>query len=166
MPKLISVGAVCDNLAALARERGQRQLSNWLKLAGNEAYLNEITIEADADRRIGIFDWDVANNLNYLNPVGAAFFGKGESFASVGAPNEAYMCAVHSDDVEPVLRALDLSIRQGGAFCAEYRVVNEGRIRWLRADGHCSVDQSGRPVRLIGSMIDITQERLVTSVML
>lgn len=159
MPKHISVGSICENLADVARAHGLKSLSTWLKLATNEAYLHNLMTQARADERIGVWDWDVGNNVNYLNAVGGAFFGKTAEFAARGAPTETYTAMICPDDAAAFHVELKRSITQGGPFFSEYRVITDGKVRWLRADGNCTLNDSGTPSRMLGSMVDITREK-------
>jgi PAS domain-containing protein len=38
-------------------------------------------------------------------------------------------------------------------------VIANDRIRWMHADGNCTLDQAGRPMRAIGSLVDITDQK-------
>jgi PAS domain-containing protein len=164
MPKLISVGSMCERMAALAGGQHLKSLSMWLKLAANEAYLNNLQMEAACDERIGVWDWDVGNNVTCTNAAGGAMFGKRPGDATKANPLETYTAVIHPDDYGHFAAHLDRSVKSGAAFFSEYRVVVNGAVRWIRADGNCTFDPSGRLARMLGSVIDITRERLATNV--
>jgi PAS domain-containing protein len=153
----VPVGNICDDLAKLAAAHGYKTLTMWLKMSANEAYLNRLMTESKIDERIGVWDWDIAENTTYTNAVGGAFFGKRADEAAKGAPLEKYTAKVHPHDAALFAAELHRSIKLGGPFFAEYRVVVGDRMRWLRADGNCRLDPSGRPTRMLGSMVDITR---------
>lgn len=159
MSGLVSVGSICDRLHALAKKNGLRSLSMWLKMAANDAYLHDLTTEARSDPRIGIFDWDIPNDLDHVNSVGAEFFGKESRKAAQGLPVGDYLANVHPDDLEGLDLQIGHVVRLGGSFSAEYRVLADSRLRWLRADGTCTADEDGRPIRLMGSLVDVTADR-------
>lgn len=159
MPKPVSMGHLCDRMATLARERGLATLSNWLKMSANEAYLNHLMLEQSTDQRIGVFDWDVANDANYTNEVCSSFFDLCPREAAEGHSIAKIVSRLHPHDVPHFNAELERTVRHGGSFHAEYRVVLGTSMRWLRADGHCAVDVDGRPIRLLGSVVDITPEK-------
>lgn len=131
----------------------------WLKLAASDAYMHDLKAEGLDNRRIGIWDWDIANNLDHANPVTAEFFGIAPDKAALGLPVEDYIKAVHQDDVPQFLDELKRSTTHGETFALDFRVTANNRIRWLSAYGACSADASGRPFRMMGSLVDITDER-------
>jgi PAS domain-containing protein len=159
MPKPESVGEICASLAELAQAHGMQSLSMWLKLATSDAYMHNLMTEARSDQRIGIFDWDIGNDLDYVNAVGANFFGKTPEAAAAGLPVGDYLAAVHPLDRPVLARALEQAAQHGGAFGLDYRVIAQDTVRWLRADGSCTLDNSGRPMRLMGSLLDVSAEK-------
>lgn len=147
------------NLAELARANGCSSLAMWLKLAGNQAYLDQLMTTAQGDSRVGVWDWDVANNRNYTNEYAASLFNMDARLGSRGHPLERIIERIHADDAAEFNGKLQASIRTGEEFCIEYRVKSGDSIRWVRADGQCSLDDSGRPMRMLGSIVDITREK-------
>jgi PAS domain-containing protein len=148
----------------MARARGLKSLTMWLKLAANQAYLDELVTDAKSDSRIGVWDWDIQNNMNYSNEANASFFGLPPERALRGHPIGEIFGGVHPDDVEHFRGVLHRSAKFGGIFQAEYRVINGGSIRWPRSDGQCSLGDDGRPLRMLGSVLDVTAERFESNV--
>jgi PAS domain-containing protein len=159
MTKRMSVGRICDQMAALARTRQLKSLSMWLKMASNEAYLHALDMEASLDDRIGVWDWDVGNDVTYTNAVCGAFFGKRPDEAAKGRRIETYTSLIHEHDRAHFNAELGRSVKSGLPFFSEYRVIVGSALRWIRADGNCMVDPSGKPIKIMGSAIDITEER-------
>ena len=101
---------------------------------------------------IGIFDWDIANDINRLDPTGADFFGVDPARAARGLPNSDYLHAIHPDDVHLVGTFLADCIK-GGVCEAEYRIITNDQPRWIFAKGFCTLDRSNRPDRFGGMMM-------------
>ena len=99
-----------------------------------------------------IWDWDVPNDLNHVDPVGAELFGVAPSKASRGLPNERYVSSVHPDDREGVRRDLARAMKTG-IFEARYRIMVADRSRQVFGKGFCSIDGSNRPERFAGVLI-------------
>lgn len=159
MAKLISVASICESLAELAKANGCSSLAMWLKLASNQAYLDRLMTASQWDGRVGVWDWDVANNRNYTNEHASSFFNMDARLGSRGHPIERIIECIHADDTAEFNGELQKCIRTGEQFNIEYRVKSGDTVRWVRADGRCSLDDSGRPMRMLGSIIDITNEK-------
>jgi PAS domain S-box-containing protein len=66
---------------------------------------------------------------------------------------------VHPDDLPSVMRAMK-GANETGDVDAEYRVLhNDGSVHWLHAKGRMFFDAAGRPERMAGFMIDVTDRR-------
>jgi hypothetical protein len=99
-----------------------------------------------------IWDWDVPNDRNRVDPMGAELLGVNSRKASVdGLPNERYLDAVHPDDVAMVSLGLQKAMRSG-VFEARYRIISSGQARWFLGRGFCTVDRSNRPERFAGAL--------------
>ena len=74
---------------------------------------------------------------------------------------ESWKKLVHPEDWEDVEGAIKAS-RQTGDVDAEYRVVHRGgAIRWVHAKGRMFLDPEGRPARIVGFLLDVTDRHLV-----
>jgi PAS domain-containing protein len=159
MAKLVSVASICESLAELAKANGCDSLSMWLKLATNQAYLDRLMTTAQWDGRVGVWDWDVANNKNYTNDYAGSFFNLDAQLGSRGHPIERIVECIHKDDAARFNSELAKCVQTGEQLQIEYRVRSGDTFRWLRADGRCSLDDGGRPMRMLGSIVDITHEK-------
>lgn len=106
----------------------------------------------------GTWDWAVdQDELHWSDEVYPMFgFTPGQV-----QPSYALFCSmVHPDDAQRV-REGELVCVQGDAIHdMEYRVIHaDGTIRWLRETGNVVRDADGRPVRMIGMVRDITEEK-------
>ncbi|WP_162618602.1 PAS domain-containing sensor histidine kinase [Pedobacter yulinensis] len=75
-----------------------------------------------------------------------------------------FLTGLHPDDrerIETVISGLfDRSVSDG-VYDVEYRTVGaeDGRIRWVRAKGKVLFDPNDRPLRFVGSVLDITDQK-------
>lgn len=113
----------------------------------------------ETEQAVGVWDVDVSRNLAYFDAVGADFFGQKAVMAAQGVSVDACIDMIHPDDVGLFAQKFDCALRAGGAFTHEYRVIANNRVRWMHADGTCTLDQSGRPARAIGLLVDITGQK-------
>ena len=69
---------------------------------------------------------------------------------------EGWKNLVHPDD-RPAVREAVQRASESGDVAAEYRVLHPGGVtRWLQAKGRMLFDADGKPQRLIGFMLDVT----------
>lgn len=97
-----------------------------------------------------------------------SFKGDERSMALFGHPGETEMsyrdwvAALHPEDRQSVITAITAALDAAGprGFDVEHRVVDprDGREIWIAATGRV-LFEDGKPTRLIGTMIDVTERR-------
>ncbi len=67
---------------------------------------------------------------------------------------------VHPDDRERVMWGRNAALKGGATFGVEHRIVRpDDSVRWVHTRGEVVRDPEGRPVRVIGTMQDVTERR-------
>jgi len=104
-----------------------------------------------------LWDWDFATGLIWRNDGMRRVFGHTESSAMM-AERGALM---HPDDRERVSRSLDEFLAsQRDTWTAEYRFGRvDGSYAWVLDRGIVLRDPDGKAIRMIGSMVDITERK-------
>ncbi|MFN0127240.1 MAG: PAS domain-containing protein [Verrucomicrobiales bacterium] len=70
------------------------------------------------------------------------------------------MATVHVEDRDAVRHELDRALGGSVVFARDYRVVlPDGHIRWITAVGKVEYAENGRPSRLRGVSMDISERR-------
>src|SRR5579885_963163 len=70
------------------------------------------------------------------------------------------MTHVHPEDLERVTAALFAHVDHRVPYDAEYRLrTKSGEYRWFRGRGQAVWDSSGNPIRMAGSIQDITERK-------
>jgi PAS domain S-box-containing protein len=77
---------------------------------------------------------------------------------STPASREAFDAIVHSADRAQVHEAWRQAAQEGG-FDIEHRIVVAGQVRWVRARARTVKDETGVPVRAVGTVLDITARK-------
>jgi PAS domain-containing protein len=141
-------------IAANATTFAQPVLAHLCRMAAIEAE-NAALPWADAPRLsiAGIWDWDVTNDVNRVDPAGAHFLGIVPSRAGKGLPNSHYLQALHPEDIDTVNRSLGKAIKGGGVWQARYRIIASGQPVWASGKGCCFIDKSNRPERFTGAIM-------------
>ncbi len=134
----------------------ERERSHTL-LSENEARLKK----AQEIARLGNWELDVARNvLSWSDEVYRIFGLQPQEFA---ATYEAFLQAVHPDDREAVDEAYSRSLREGrDTYEIDHRIVRKsaGEIRYVHEKCEHHRDETGRIVRSIGMVHDITDRKL------
>ncbi|MEY3447145.1 MAG: hypothetical protein RIR45_1900 [Pseudomonadota bacterium] len=77
------------------------------------------------------------------------------------ASYEAFLNAIHPDDRAEVNRAYTQSLEDRTSYQTEHRLcMPDGRIKWVSERCRSEFDASGRPLRSIGTVQDITERKL------
>lgn len=108
--------------------------------------------------RIGTWDWDIDSNHLYWSDAIYAMFG--HRVGEVTPSYELFCRSVHPDDREQVRAGELRCIETGENHDEEYRVVwPDGSVHWLRETGNVIKDDQGTPVKMMGVVRDITEEK-------
>jgi PAS domain S-box-containing protein len=74
---------------------------------------------------------------------------------------ERFVMFIHPDDREPALRKVQQVIAESDEYYDEFRIVPAiGPIRWISSKGRVIRSADGRPERMLGVNIDITERKL------
>lgn len=108
---------------------------------------------------LGFWDWNLAGTIKW-SPEHNRMMGI-EPVKSEGTYEEG-MRQVHPDDVKRIEEALAKAQSERLDFEVEFRVVppEGGPLRWIAAHGRAYYEEeTGRPVRMIGVVRDVTQRK-------
>jgi two-component system, LuxR family, sensor kinase FixL len=130
------------------------------RLQASEADLREtqerMELAASA-AELGMWMWDIVRNEIWITDKGRALFG---FEPSEKLDFDRFRSAVHPEDREFVLQAVENSLRAGAEYEAEYRVLlADGQVRWIAGRGHVEFNGNGQPARMRGAALDITKRK-------
>jgi PAS domain S-box-containing protein len=108
---------------------------------------------------LGSWDWDLRTDKVARSDELFAIYGL-EPSPEFGSP---YSLArfVHPGDVERLTRAVSETISSGASFRVECRIIRPGGIERIVLQQGEIVSQDGRPARLVGTVLDITERKHV-----
>jgi PAS domain S-box-containing protein len=142
------VGNLRATLHMAAKSRGELEASQArLKLAQRAG-------------RSGTFDWDATSDVTLWSDELLDLYGLKR--ADLGGTSEDWLQHVVPDDRSSALAARQRSL-ETGQFEIEFRIQkrNTGEIRWMYGRADVLFDQDGRPARMIGLHLDITDLKQV-----
>ena len=105
--------------------------------------------------RIGTFDWNIQTGEDVWTPELEAMYGLPPG--NFPGREEAWEAMVHPDDRGEVFRRIEDAIERG-SFEAEWRVIwPDGSIHWQYGRARVFKDTTGKPLKMLGVNIDITE---------
>ena len=106
----------------------------------------------------GTFDWNLRNNTNIWSPEAEELHGLAPG--TFGGTYEDWESLVVPEDLDRARSVIQESLR-GGEFASEWRIRrhDNGEIRWIDARAKVFFDDNGRPCRMIGINVDITDRK-------
>ncbi len=104
----------------------------------------------------GIWDWDIRTGYVYYSPRWLEILGLEDG--EVVADRQSFLKRLHPDDLSRVQASLQAHFRRmTSTYAEEYRIRHkDGEYRWVTVNGLANWDENDQPVRIVGSMIDIT----------
>lgn len=137
-------------LAGIAIERQQAEIA----LIESETRLN-LALDATG---MGTWDWHAATDqVNWSTKCERLFGLEPGSFTGAYAEFETYL---HPEDREPVRQAVERAVALRQNFFYQYRIFwPNGSLHWIEAKGDLLYDASGQPVRMIGTVVEITERK-------
>ncbi|BAY18339.1 two-component hybrid sensor and regulator [Anabaenopsis circularis NIES-21] len=138
------LGAFLDITERKQAEEVLRQKQEWLDLA-------------QAVGKIGSFEWNIPTNDNIWSKELEAIYGlqPGE----FGGTYEDWKKWVHPDDLAKAHTDIVNSLKSG-EFFTDFRVIwRDGSIHWLHARAKVYYDPEGKPLRMVGVNVDISDRK-------
>ncbi|HEX3710184.1 MAG TPA: ATP-binding protein [Pseudolabrys sp.] len=118
----------------------------------------ELLLFAEEIGRIGIIDWDVAAGTVRLSPYALTMYGL-EDF---DGRYENWIATVYREDQlrlrAVIATALEAKERE---FELDFRIIrpNDKEMRWILARRLAFYDKAGKPVRVVGVSVDVTDRK-------
>jgi PAS domain S-box-containing protein len=149
-----------DESGRPVRHFGVMQDITELRQAEDELRARQDMLDiAQKAARAVAFDWHLGarESENRWSPELEAMYGLEPG--TFDRTYQGWRKLVHPDDWPSVKSAIERA-NESGDVDAEYRVIHKGgSVRWLRAKGRMFFDADGRPERMVGFMIDVTDRR-------
>jgi PAS domain S-box-containing protein len=141
-------------LVALNQALEARVASRTDLLARTQARL----VEAQHVAHIGSWEWDVPGNSLWWSEELYRIFGVDP--AQFSASYEGFLALVHPDDRAETEATVHKALDGRAPFSFEHRVVRpDGGVRRVHGQGRVICDADGRPLRMLGTGQDITEQR-------
>lgn len=112
---------------------------------------------------LGTFDLDLENNILNWDKRCRTLFGISHD-NEVSYEND-FIEGLHPDDKDRILDIIENhtfnKAISNGSYDVEYRTVGavDNKVRWIRAMGQAYFNEDDKPIRFIGSVLDITEQK-------
>ena len=151
-------------LAPVVTVQGRRVIASVLDISERrkaQAQSRELTERlrlATENAHIGIYDWDVRNNVLVWDDAMYAVYGVDrERFSGAF---EAWQAGLHPDDRDRASAEVQAALHRDKPFETTFRVIHpDGDVRHIQAFGLVQRDDRGRAVRMLGTNWDITAQK-------
>jgi len=111
--------------------------------------------EAQRIAHLGNWEWDiVSNTLIWSDEIYHIF---GLSPQQVNVTYDVFLQAVHPEDRQSVMDCAREALEQGHPYSMDHRILlPDGSLRYLHEQGEVSRNDDGQPVKMVGTVLDIT----------
>jgi two-component system CheB/CheR fusion protein len=106
--------------------------------------------------RMGVWEWDIESTGVFWSPECYDLVGQEIS----GGTFESFTKLLHPEDAAGLMEQAHQAIENKTTFSAEFRIVRQdSEVRWISNLGRAEYDYEGRPLRMIGTVQDITERK-------
>jgi PAS domain S-box-containing protein len=151
-PVLDAAGAVAG-VGGVATDITERRTAE-------QALREQRTLLAEAQKLAGLgcWEWDPASGRVTWSDEMYAIYGLDP--ARFKPSFESYLERIHPDDRAAAAATVARALMDNRAFTMDERIVRPGgEVRQLRSHGEVVRDETGRPIKMVGACIDVTDQR-------
>ncbi len=113
---------------------------------------------AQAMAHLGNWNWDIRTGAEDWSDEQFRIFGYEPQ--AITPSYDAFINAVHADDRDRVLTAVNAALNLDHPYDTECRIVRpDGDVRVVHCRGEVFRDDTGRPLRLAGTILDVTEQK-------
>ncbi|WP_373538895.1 GAF domain-containing protein [Chamaesiphon sp.] len=139
-----------------------RQAADLIEQQQTTAALREseeqLRLASDA-AKVGMWFWNLETDSSIWTEQCKSLFGLP---AETEMSHAVFLAAIHPDDRQHTDAAVTRSIAEHIDYDIEYRCCwSDGSVHWVASKGSCTYDPTGKPVRMMGVTIDITDRKQV-----
>jgi len=113
---------------------------------------------AIAGSRDGHWEWDIQTDAEFMSPRWKEILGYQED--ELDGVRSEFLDNLHPDDARSVQEKLKLHFEAAEPYDTEFRIKHkDGHYVWARSRGQVYRDEDGTPLKMSGSLTDVTEQR-------
>ena len=107
---------------------------------------------------VGTFEWNIQTGVNIWTPELEAMYGLQEG--EFPGTQAAWEELVHPEDMPEAVHRVDIALETGEPVEGEWRVIwPDDSVHWLFGRWQVFKDNDGKPLKMIGVNVDITERK-------
>lgn len=109
---------------------------------------------------VGVYDNDLKNDIIIADHTCARMHSVAVELGESGTSVDKFFQGIVAEDQEAARKALEAAIETGEGVDVTYRILTDGpKPTWIQSQGTVQRDEDGAPSRLVGIVVDITDQR-------
>lgn len=109
---------------------------------------------------IGVWDWDVPNNILMWDKAMYKLYGLKEG--DFGGAYEAWARAIHIEDKEYTEGEIQAALDGKREYCPQFRIIwPDGSTHYIKAISKTFYDEQRKPLRMLGINYDMTEQKQI-----
>ncbi len=117
----------------------------------------DLAVRATTD---GVWDWNILTGEEFFAPRWCEIIGYTPDDPELEHTYEAWASRIHPEDRPGVEAAVGAHLETGATYDVTYRHRHRsGQYRWQNSKGQAVFDADGRPVRMVGAIRDVHEQR-------
>lgn len=106
--------------------------------------------------QMGFWDWDLQHERHTWSPEAETILGYAPGTGEHTYKDWAQR--VHPEDLSQVEAEIEVALHEQTDLQTQYRVIwPDGKLRWVEAQARSVFDPDGQPIRMVGTLRDITE---------
>ncbi|RDJ20857.1 PAS domain S-box protein [Bosea caraganae] len=123
---------------------------------------HRLHLTLDAAGATGGWVWDIPNKVLTGDARFAALTSQDPAEMVRGVPTSRFFANIAADDQKRIRLAVAGILAGAEVFSKDYRLVKgDGTMRWVHASGKAILSQDDLPLKFIGDLVDITEQKRV-----
>ena len=145
-----------SRLEIIVKERTKALEGNLEQLAESEKKL----LLSQRVGGIGIWEWNIKTNDFFWSEQVAQLFGHLPTQMNTTYDN--FLNVIHPDDRDKIAATLNKCKESDAEYNIDHRVVwSDGQVRWFNEKGNVIRDDSGKALKMLGVVVDITERKII-----
>ena len=131
------------------------------EMRDNEARM----VEAQRIAHVGSWEWNIVDDKEIWSDETYRIFGL--TPRKFGATYEAFLNIVHSEDRGGVEEAVQAALRERKPYFIDHRIIlPDGSERFVHEQAEVFFDKNGNPLKMVGTVQDITEKKSIEGALL